>query len=174
MQKVELSLGPIILVGIKTRTNYQTELDKLGGKIFPCVQKYFHQQIFNKIFHRKKPGTTYCVYTDYTSDYLGEYTYFIGEEVSSTNNQPTDLETLVIPAQTYSKFTTGPDSMPHVIVNAWQKIWQMSPVQLGGKRNYTADFEIYDERARDHSQIILDIYIGITKINIQVGNYSNE
>ena len=49
-----------------------------------------------------------------------------------------------------------------VIVNAWKEIWEMSSKQLGGHRSYKADFEIYDERAADHQNIVLDLYIGIT------------
>ena len=37
----------------------------------------------------------------------------------------------------------------------------MSPRELGGKRKYETDFEIYDERATDHQNIVLDLYIGI-------------
>jgi predicted transcriptional regulator YdeE len=50
-----------------------------------------------------------------------------------------------------------------VVKNAWQKIWQQKDTELGGKRSYHADFEIYDERASDptHQNIVLDLYIGI-------------
>lgn len=51
--------------------------------------------------------------------------------------------------------------MPDVIVNAWKEIWKMPSKQLGGHRSYKTDFEIYDERASDHQNIILDLYIGI-------------
>ncbi len=47
------------------------------------------------------------------------------------------------------------------MIEAWQKIWKMSPQTLGGKRRYQTDFEIYDERAVDHQNVILDLYIGI-------------
>jgi predicted transcriptional regulator YdeE len=70
---------------------------------------------------------------------------------------------LTIPSQQYAKFTTSPAPLPEVIVNAWLKIWKMSQAQIGGKRRYQTDFEIYDERAADHQNIILDIYISITK-----------
>jgi predicted transcriptional regulator YdeE len=45
----------------------------------------------------------------------------------------------------------------------WQEIWKMTPEDFGGKRSYVADFEIYDERALDHQNVTLDIYIGIGK-----------
>lgn len=51
--------------------------------------------------------------------------------------------------------------MPNVVREPWQKIWQMSSADFGGDRAYLSDFEIYDERAADHQNIILDIYVGI-------------
>ncbi len=37
----------------------------------------------------------------------------------------------------------------------------MSEEVLGGKRNYIADFEVYDQRASDVNHAVVDIYIGI-------------
>lgn len=51
--------------------------------------------------------------------------------------------------------------MPDVIANAWEKFWAMPAKQLGGDRSYKTDFEIYDERASDHQNIVLDLYIAI-------------
>lgn len=162
MDQVLINRAEIKLVGISVRTSYQQELDKMGGKIFPCVQRYFHQALFDSIPNRKKPGTTFCAYTDYDSDYKGAYTYFIGEEVNTYDpSVPGSFQTLTIPAQRYAKFTTQPAPMPDIIVNAWNEIWKMTPKELGGNRNYQTDFEIYDERATDHQNIILDLYIGI-------------
>lgn len=161
MKKTSSKREEIKLVGLKVRTNNKNELGSLEGKIFPCVQQYFQQQLFNKIPNRKNPGTTLCVYTDYESDHTGDYTYFIGETVNSFDGIPEALHALLIPAQNYIKFTTKPGSMPKVLRDAWIEILEMSPKDLGGKRAYRADFEVYDERAADHSKIVLDIYIGI-------------
>ncbi len=162
MRSSSTQLAEINLMGIKIRTNYKTESNPETGRISPCVQQYFHQQLFEKISNRKKPGTTYCVYTEYKSDYTGAYTYFIGEEVSSLENIHADLETLTIPPQSYTKFTTEPGSMPKVLIDAWQTIWKMSSADLGGTRCYHTDFEIYDKlRASDHNNVVLDLFIGI-------------
>ncbi len=161
MQKTATKKPEIKLVGISVSTSYQQELDKVKGNIFPCVLKYYHGLLYEKIPNRKKPGTTFCAYTDYESDYKGTYTYFIGEEVTSFDNLPGEFQTLIIPEQHYAKFTTLPAPMPDVIVNAWNEIWKIPPQQLGGKRRYLTDFEIYDERAADHQNIVLDIYVGI-------------
>ncbi len=161
MHQESIQLPEIKLLGVCVRTSFKQELDKMKGKIFPCVQQYFHGGLAEKIPHRKKPGTTFCAYTDYETDYTGAYTYFIGEEVFSfAPTLPEGFQKLVIPPQQYAKFTTEPASMPEVILKAWEQIWAMPAKQLGGSRAYKTDFEIYDERASDHQNIVLDLYIG--------------
>ena len=135
------------------------------------MQRYFTDQLFNKIPNRVKPGTTFCVYTGYDdsaikendNSYMGAYTYFVGEHVSCVDgiNLPDELTVLTIPAQTYAKFTTEPGAMPFVVIQAWQKICTMKQADLGGVRRFHADFEVYDERAMNPKAAALDIYIGI-------------
>lgn len=161
MKKTEAHLKEIKLIGIQVRTNNANEINWMAGKIVPCVQKYYQQQLADKIPNRKKMGTTYCAYTDYESDYRGDYTYFIGEEVSSIEDIPSGFSFLIISPQEYAKFTTDPGPMPGVLGNAWQKIWQMSSRDFGGPRAYKTDFEVYDERAIDKQNTVLDIFIGI-------------
>lgn len=161
MQQEQVQKPEMKLVGIKVRTNNKLELEGTSAKIAPCVQRYFQQQLFEKIPDRKNPGTTLSVYTEYESDHTGDYTYFIGEEVASFDNIPAGFETHTIPVQTYARFTTKSGPMPGVVVDAWQKIWQMSPQDFGGNRRYHTDFEVYDERAQDPQKVVLDIFIGI-------------
>ncbi len=165
MKQIAIEMPEIKLIGICVRTSCSQELDKMKGLIFPCVQRYFHGALFEKIPNRKRPGTTFCAYTDYESDYLGAYTYFIGEEVASLNSLPEGFQKLVISPQHYAKFTTNPAPMPDVIVNAWKDIWDMTPEELGGARTYQTDLGIYDERAEDHQKIVLDVYVGVQPSN---------
>jgi predicted transcriptional regulator YdeE len=148
-------------MGLKVRTNNQNEFNLETAKIGPCVMKYFQEHWGHKIPNRKNPGVTLCAYTEYESDFQGDYTYYIGEEVSSIDSLPEGLHELLIPAQPYIRFTAGPGPMPNVDIEAWQKIWTMSENELGGTRNYKTDFEVYDERARDPQNTVLDLYIGI-------------
>lgn len=163
MKKTITTLPEIKLVGITTRTNNTQifEINVETNKIAATVQKYFHNGLAEKLNNRKNPGTTFCVYTNYESDENGDYTYFIGEEVNDFDDIPEGFETLVIPTQNYAKFTNQAGPMPQACIQMWKDIWQMNPAELGGKRTYVADFEIYDERSRDHNNVILDLYIGI-------------
>ncbi|MDI9817985.1 MULTISPECIES: GyrI-like domain-containing protein [unclassified Legionella] len=161
MRREILHLPELTLIGISTRTNNKDETNPEKAKILPTLQYYFQQALADKIPCRAKPATTYCVYTDYESDEFGDYTYFVGELVREANNIPEGFCKIIIPSQRYAKFTSGPDAMPGVCINAWQEIWQMSPADMDGARRYLADFEVYDERSSDPHQTELDIYIGI-------------
>ena len=162
MIKTHVVLPEMVLIGMSVRTSYEQETDVKQGQIFQCVQTYFHTKAAEKILLRKRPGTTICAYTDYESDYRGAYTYFIGEEVCSASGPIVPgLSRLIIPSQTYAKFTTSPAPMPDVIINGWKEIWEMPTQQMGGNRRYLTDFEVYDERAADHSNIVLDILVGV-------------
>lgn len=164
MHKTIVQLPEKKLVGITTtRTNnkHLFESDPSTNKVAMIVQKYFHQGLAEKISARKNPGTTLCVYSQYESDFNGDFTYFIGEEVTELNSIAEGFETLIIPAQKYAKFTSEPGPMPMVCIDMWKAIWKMSDADLGGKRAYLADFEVYDERSADHSRVVMDICIGI-------------
>ena len=161
MQKSSIAFPEFHLVGLCARTSNAAEMDPNTAKIGLTVQQYFSDAVATRITNRKSPGITYCVYTDYESDVSGEYTYFIGEEVTSIAEISEELTNVIIPAQNYTKFTTDPGAMPAVCINTWLSIWQMSTSELGGERAYNADFEIYDERAADPLNTALDLYIGI-------------
>ncbi len=161
MQKTVTELPEIKLLGILCRTNNTAEMNISSAKIAPTIQKYFRQALGEEIPNRKNPGTTYCVYTDYESDFTGDYTYFIGEEVKFVGDSMEGFSSIIIPAQNYAKFTSKPGIMPEVCIDMWQNIWKMKSGELGGKRAYLADFEVYDKRALDPSKTVLDIYVGV-------------
>lgn len=161
--KKEITTTPEMkLAGLSVRTNNKDEMNPEIAKIGNLVGEYFNENIAGKIPNRKNTdGLTIAAYTDYESNEHGNYTYFIGEEITSFENIPPVLQAITIPAGKYQKLSTPPGQMPQVVINAWQEIWKMSPKDLGGKRRYQTDFEIYDERAADPENTIVDIYIGI-------------
>ncbi len=162
MNKEKIPLPALNLVGLTTRTNNQNEMNPDSSKMIATITAYREQQVADKIVHRVCPGVTYACYTDYESNEKGDYTYFIGEVVDSLDNQNlSQLTAIRIPAGIYQKFTTPPGKMPAVVVTAWQKIWTMTDDDLGGKRIYSTDFEVYDQRAADPDNSIVDIYISI-------------
>ncbi len=161
MKKELINKPEIKLIGLAVRTNNKNEMDPKTSKIGGLAGQFWSQNIASKIPHRKNLGVTLSVYTEYDSDEHDDYTYFIGEEVSSFENIDSELRKLTIPAAKYQKFTTPIGKMPEVVINGWQKIWKMSASDFEGDRAYIADFEVYDQRALDPANTSVDIYIGI-------------
>ena len=146
-------MDEIKLAGVSVRTSNENEGNPELAKINPTLQKFFAEQ--SNIIHRKSPDKVFVTYTNYETDEHGEYTCFIGEEVTSFDDQT--LETMVIPAQNYEKFTTARGKLPNVVIDTWQKIWQMTQDDL--PRKYLADFEVYDNQNPDDA--VVDVYVGV-------------
>lgn len=162
MQSEHIALGELILIGSSIRTNNKNEMNPETAKIGQHFHSYFFDKISDQMKHRHSPNTTYSVYTNYESNENGEYTHFIGEVVQSLDDQDlSKFQTLVIPPSMYQKFTTPSGELPNVVIEAWQKIWKMNAVSLGGKRTYIADFEVYDHRSYSPGCAIVDIFISI-------------
>ena len=161
MKRELIKKAEIKLVGLSARTNNKAELDPQTAKIRGLIERFWFMNLAAQIQNRANPGVALSVYTDYETDEHGDYTYFIGEEVSAFEKLPSEMSSLTIPAAQYQKFTTASGSIPEIVIQAWQEIWQMTAVDLGGQRAYQADFELYDQRASDLNNASLDIYIGL-------------
>ena len=145
MKKEFTEQSEMKVIGLTIRTNNTNELNPDTTKIGPTAGRYFADNVATSISNRKYPGVTIAGYTEYDGDEHQDYTYFIGEEVNSFEDTPEGLTAITIPANQYQKFTTNPGAMPEVVINAWQFIWQLSPEELGGSRNFKTDFEVYDQ-----------------------------
>lgn len=162
MKREKVTLDQIKLIGMTVRTNNKNEMNPSTAKINKLASTYWQQQIANQFKNRINPGVTYVVYTDFESDEHGDYTCFFGEEVKSFDTQNlSKFKSFTIPESTYQKFTTEPGKMPDVVISAWQHIWQMKKDEFEGTRKYIADFEVYDQRAKDPNSTVVDIYLGI-------------
>jgi len=127
-----------IVMGVQRRTS---NADGRSSKDIPaCWQDFLSRNMASKIPHRAKTPAMFAVYSDYASDWTGEFAYLIGSEVTKADTVPAGLAVVRIPAQTYVVFTAA-GLMPDAILSVWASIW-------GTKlpRAYTFDFEQYDAR----------------------------
>lgn len=161
MQLSHRHLPAFTVMGLSTRTTNALEGTPEGGKIGPLIQKYYEEKIVDQLPSPVFPGVSYSLYAAYESDFQSPYTYLFGEQVPEGSVVPDGLTLFTVPAQAYAVFTVGPGPMPALVINAWQKIWQMNEKELGGRRLYLGDFERYDQRAANPEQAIVDIYVGI-------------
>jgi len=180
MQVQHTHLNEIKLVGICAQTSYTNE-SKIyedpnfaygtrneDSKITPCVMKYFHEGLSEQIPNRLNPGKTFCVYTEYESDYTGAYKYFIGEEVNSFETYLKAFQLIRYLLKNMLSSQQIQDQCPAAVIDAWKEIWKTSDEKFGAPREYHSDFEVYDERASDHMNVIVDLFIGIkTKSSVE-------
>ncbi len=157
MKQEIVTLDPFKIIGLKARTSNENELNPSTAKIGSLVQQYWQEQIPEKIYGRKNLGVVISSYSNYENDFNGAYDYLIGEEVWDDEKPIEGLSSLIIQGGSYVKFTSDPGPMPDVVIKMWQAIWKMSSVELGGTRAYKTDFELYDERAQDPQNTIVEI-----------------
>jgi len=147
------------VVGIAARTTNAKEMtaDGVIGKFWA---RLFQEGLIAKI-PNKADTSILAVYTDYASDHNGEYTYLLGAKVKNVANVPEGMVAKTVPAGKYAVFTSQPGPAYQVVPQIWQKINNLPKTATGGDRVYRADFEVYDERARDPQNTVVDVYVGI-------------
>ncbi|MFY9981350.1 MAG: GyrI-like domain-containing protein [Methanoregula sp.] len=141
------------VVGIEYRT---CNADGRSVSDIPaCWKEFLATRVAARVPHRIVPPVMYAVYSDYASDWTGEYSYLLGCGVIKTGAPLKGLTVRHIPAQTYAYFPArGP--MPDAVVSIWAGIWGTDL-----PRTYTYDFEVYDSRLTDKKNPQVDIYVGI-------------
>ena len=150
---------PYFVVGLATRTN---NAGQTGGKnvIGDIWHTFLSQNLAAKI-PNKIGVDLIAVYTDYETDHTGHYTYLLGLPVLSAESLPAKLTVKHIPAGRYAVFSSDRGPKTKVVPELWQRIWSMSPGELGGTRAFKTDYEIYDQRAADPENAQIDVYIGL-------------
>jgi len=147
------------VIGIAVRTNNAKEMTS-EGLIGKQWGRFVQGGLLEKIPHRADQNIV-AVITDYATDKDGDYTQVIGARVLSIDDVPEGMVSRKIPAGRYAVFTSDKGPVAQVVVGTWQTIWATPKSEPGGIRAYQADFEVYDERARDPQSTVMDVYVGI-------------
>ena len=85
------------VIGIQVRTSNAKEVTG-GGAIPKQWERFFKEGIADKI-PNKVDSTIYAVYTNYASDYNGEYDFIIGMKVSSVSDVPPGMVAKKVPGR---------------------------------------------------------------------------
>lgn len=109
----------------------------------------------------KADGKIVALYSEYANDEDGQYTYLLGARVKKAENLPAGMVAKNVPAGRYAVFTSERGPVEKVVVDLWRRVWATPKNELGGDRNYKADFEVYDERARNPADAVVDLFVGI-------------
>ncbi|MCK4934282.1 MAG: AraC family transcriptional regulator [Simkaniaceae bacterium] len=141
------------VIGIAVKTSNEegkAEVDILG-----LWNKFLSENIFEKI-PNVASHEIYSVYTDYEGDYTAPYTVILGCKVETLDSIPEGMVGKKIPASKYDKHLAKGNLEEGVVFEAWQEIWKSQK-----NRTYTADFEVYGEKAKDPENAEVDIYIAV-------------
>lgn len=147
------------VVGIAARTSNAKEKTP-EGLIGKQWERLMRQGLLAEI-PNKADGNIVAVYTEYASDKDGEYTYVLGACVTNAESIPAGMVAKKVPAGRYAVFTSEKGPVQKVVVEMWQRVWATPQRALGGDRTYKADFEVYDQRAQNPADAVVDLYVGV-------------
>jgi predicted transcriptional regulator YdeE len=148
------------IIGIVARTSGEQEMYG-DGQIAGLWQKFYQEHILEQI-PNKAEKNIYAVYTDYSGDRLGAYTVLIGARVKDKTQAPAGMVLKTIPAGRYAVLTSEKGAAETVLPAAWQRVWALEDKdELGGKRAYKSDYEVYGSGNTDPQNTQADLYIGL-------------
>jgi predicted transcriptional regulator YdeE len=111
--------------------------------------------IIDKIPHKTDPSI-YSIYTDYEKDHTKPYTTIIGCKVDNLSTIPTGMVGKTFAGGNYSKRTVKGNIREGLVFNEWAKIWNADLPRV-----FTADFEVYGEKAQDPENAEVDIFVAV-------------
>ncbi len=151
MDKVTVKAFEVIGISIRT-TNENEQAAKDIGELW---NKFMSEGIIEKI-PNKVDNTIYSIYTEYESDYTKPYTTVLGCKVEHLNEIPNGMVGKSFKEGKYINFSTKGDLTKGLIINKWKEIWKMDL-----DRVYSADFEVFGEKAQNPNDAEIDILIAI-------------
>jgi predicted transcriptional regulator YdeE len=147
------------VIGIAVRTSnaeQMTEARPIGKQ----WERLFKEGVLTAI-PNKADANIMALYTEYASDKDGAYTYVLGARVTKVESVPAGMVAKKVPAGHFAVFTSERGPVQKVVVEMWQRVWATPKSALGGDRTYKADFEIYDQRAQNPADSVVDLYVSV-------------
>jgi len=151
MKKVNIDPFMVIGIGVRTTNQNGKSGEDIGGLWGKFMSEGIADQIPNKI-----DGTIFSIYTNYEGDQTQPYDTILGCKVSSLENVPEGMVSQSFEGGNYASFVSKGDLTKGVVFGTWSEIWEEDL-----DRVFTADFEIYGERAQNPTEAEVDILVAI-------------
>ncbi|OCA77348.1 transcriptional regulator [Chryseobacterium artocarpi] len=148
-----VKIEPFKVIGIAVRTT--NENNQAAQDIPVLWEKLMKENIVENI-PNKINNTIYSIYTDYEKDHTKPYTTLLGCKVENLDIIPEGMIGKSFEGGNYVKFTPKGNLAEDLVINEWIKIWNMDL-----QRIFTADFEMYGEKAQNPSDAEVDILIAV-------------
>lgn len=147
------TINQFSVIGIAVRTT--NENGQSGTDIPALWSKFLSEGIFDKI-PNKIDQTVFCIYTEYEKDYTRPYTTILGCKVANLEVVPDGMVSKTFDTGNYTQRTAKGSILQGIVFEEWVKIWQSDL-----PRAYTADFEMYGEKAQNPEDAEVDILIAV-------------
>jgi predicted transcriptional regulator YdeE len=144
------------VIGISVHTTADAEA-KGDGQIPALWQRFLGESTTG--IPDKADEDVYAIYSDYGADQ--SFSYTLGAHVTSIDHVPAGMVALTVPAGRYAVVTSATGPLQEVVPALWQKIWTMTPAELGGKRSLKYDYDIFNMQGIDPQNAQVDAYVGL-------------
>lgn len=141
------------VIGLSIRTS--NDANKAAIDIPKLWNEFMQNSIMEKIPERITEEI-YAIYTDYEGDHTQPYTMILGCKVAEGAEAPEGMIKRSIEPMTCQKFVATGDLTKDAVINKWMEIWQTDL-----SRAYSADLEIYGEKATDPTNGEVEIFIAL-------------
>ena len=148
-------IEPFMVTGIAVRTSNAN--GQAAQDIGQLWEKFMVENIAGQI-QDKVDNAIYAIYTDYEGDHTQPYTMILGCKVNSFDQSPKGTISRHFIGGNHKQFTAKGNLTKDAVFNAWQSIWQSDL-----NRAYTADIEVYGEKAIDPTNGEADIFIALAE-----------
>lgn len=148
-----VNIEPFKVIGISVRTT--NENNQAAKDIGDLWVRFMNDKVMEAI-PNKIDNTVYSIYTDYESDHTKPYTTILGCRVENLNTIPDGMVGKSVDGGNYVKFPAKGDLMKDLVINKWFEIWKMDLDRL-----FTADFEVFGEKAQNPADAEIDILIAV-------------
>ncbi|MCI4669230.1 MAG: GyrI-like domain-containing protein [Bacteroidia bacterium] len=151
MQTVKIEPFHMLGISIITSNKDGQALKEIGDLWGRFISENISGQIPNKV-----DDTVYSLYTDYEGDHTKPYRVILGCKVSSLEDVPEGMLGRTFDGGNYAQFTAKGNLNEGLVGKKWFEIWQMDL-----NRAYTADFEVFGEKALNPTDAEVDFLIAI-------------
>jgi predicted transcriptional regulator YdeE len=148
-----MKLQSFSIIGISVRT---TNEHGQAGRDIPALWNQFIAEGIAEKIPNKTDDSIYCIYTEYEKDHTKPYTTILGCKVENLANIPTGMVGKKIAEENYSQHIAKGNLLEGAVYNEWVKIWNANLPRI-----FTADFEVYGEKAQDPANAEVDIFIAV-------------
>jgi len=151
MQKVHVEQFDVI--GIATTTTNQEgkstqDIGQLWGRF---MSEGIKEKIPNKV-----SNDVFSIYTNYQGDHTKPYDTILGCKVNSLDEIPEGMIGQSFNGGEYGKLVAKGDLTKGVVFGTWNEIYDMNL-----NREFTADFERYDENMQDPTNAEVEVFVAI-------------